>query len=125
MSTGNPLRIACVDDDAEYGLLFARLAERLGHVVVFWGAPDDVLAALGAAPGGFDLLVTDYRMPGMDGVAVVRSARGISPTLPCVVMSTNLETVPTAAALVAGARAAMSKPETVAEFSALVAAAMR
>lgn len=119
------LRIACVDDDPEYGMLFARLAERLGHVVVFWGQALDLLKALREAPAAFDLLVTDYRMPGMNGIELVQSARAIVAHLPCVVVSSMPGSMPKDAALAAGARAALSKPETLTEFAALLTAATR
>ena len=41
----------------------------------------------GAKPGDFDVLLTDLRMPGMSGDALIREARGMLPLLPVVLIS--------------------------------------
>ena len=44
--------------------------------------PHEATAALREAPHHYDLLVTDYNMPGFCGVDLVREARLIRPDLP-------------------------------------------
>ena len=45
------------------------------------------LAAFRADPQRFDALITDERMPGMSGSALIREVRGIRGSLPVVLMS--------------------------------------
>jgi len=37
--------------------------------------------------GQYDLLITDLKMPGMDGLAVIREARQLAPALPVVIIT--------------------------------------
>jgi DNA-binding NtrC family response regulator len=46
---------------------------------------DEALSLLGTRE--FDLLVTDIKMPGMDGISLMRAARGIHPGLPTLVIT--------------------------------------
>ena len=63
------------------------MLERSGFRVSSYTSQPEALAALRAAPAAFDLLVTDYNMPGMSGVDVAREARLISADLPVAVAS--------------------------------------
>ncbi len=78
-------RLLLAEDDL---LLAATLVEFLradGHIVT--AAPDGA-AALAASEGlEFDVLLTDLRMPVMDGMALIRALRARRPDLPVVVMS--------------------------------------
>ena len=65
------------DDDSMRGFLAAALA-RAGHEVVAFA---DGWSALGGEPAGYDLLIADIVMPGMDGVELARRARLIRPEL--------------------------------------------
>ncbi len=80
-----PARLLIAEDDH---LLSATLAEFLreeGHEVTL--APDGA-AALAAAEGlAFDVLLTDLRMPVMDGMALIRALRAERPDLPVVIIS--------------------------------------
>jgi PAS domain S-box-containing protein len=79
-----PLRILAVDDDPLVRVTLAALLEDMGHVVV---SAESGRQAVDAFDGGgrFDLLVTDYAMPGMTGAELAQSVRGVQPELPIVV----------------------------------------
>jgi len=77
--------ILLVDDNA--GGLAARksVLEELGHKVLTATSGADALEQFAAHP--FDLVVTDYRMPRMDGLELISRLRGQSPSLPIVLLS--------------------------------------
>ena len=54
-----------VDDDQALVFLIARVLGRKGFVVTTYTDPHAAQTALQADPQAFDLLVTDYNMPGM------------------------------------------------------------
>ncbi|HEX8299043.1 MAG TPA: response regulator transcription factor [Rubricoccaceae bacterium] len=101
------------------------IREGLGDLVTgtdgldVWGTAesgDDALAQLeatGAAgatrDGGPDVVVTDVRMPGMDGIALVGAIRARWPALPCVVFSAQLSQAYAVQALAAGAAGYVEK----------------
>ncbi len=70
---GHALRILLVDDEPTLLRLVARLFEKNGHHVETAGNGIDALAKLDR--GQFDVLVTDSRMPGMDGPTLIEAVR--------------------------------------------------
>jgi CheY-like chemotaxis protein len=68
--------IAVLDDEARMTEVLAMLLRREAHEVTCFTDPQACVAALGER--GFDLLFTDLKMPGMDGLAVLtgRAAAG-------------------------------------------------
>ncbi len=88
--------------------IIAMVLRREGYEVEAFHAAAPALAALEAQP--VDLLLTDLRMPDVDGLEVLRRAREIDPELP-VILITAHATVPTAvAALRQGAFDYVQKP---------------
>ncbi len=67
-------RIVLVDDDDGSRSAMATGLRRVGYEVVELDSGEDAVALLEGS-SGFDALVTDVRMPGIDGYEVVRRAR--------------------------------------------------
>ena len=109
-----------VDDDEALVFLVQRLLRRRGYEVSGFTDPHQATAALRAAPGAYDLLVTDYNMPGFCGVDLVREARLIRPDLPVALASGYVTAEIEQAALAEGARALIHKPNDVEELCATV-----
>ena len=76
------------------------------------------------AQSGYDLVLSDLRMPGMDGIAVLEEAKKLSPDVP-VILVTAFGTVETAVgAMKKGAYDFIIKPYRLEELAALVARAL-
>jgi len=67
---GRLLRILVVDDEVEIAEILREILSNAGHHVVLAHDGEEALHRL--ADGGFDLVLTDLRMPGMDGPALYR-----------------------------------------------------
>lgn len=83
-----PLRIVCVDDHELLRDGLRAMLEALGGFDVVGEAADgrEALAVIRAvAP---DVVITDARMPGLDGLGLVRACRRHHPDLPVLVLTT-------------------------------------
>ena len=109
-----------VDDDQALVFLVQRLLRRRGYEVSGYTDPLEASAALRAQPQAYDLVVTDYNMPGFCGVDLVREARLIRPDLPVALASGYVTTEIEQAALAEGAKALIHKPNDVEELCATV-----
>ena len=109
-----------VDDDEALVFLVQRLLRRRGYQVSGFTNPRLAEAALRADPHAYDLLVTDYNMPGYSGLDLVRTARAIRADLPVALASGYVTTEIEQAALAGGARALIHKPNDVEELCATV-----
>ena len=84
-------RILLVDDNAN-GLAARRsVLEELGHCLVTATSGGDALEQFSALT--FDLVVTDYKMPRMDGLELIVRLRKLSPDLPIVLISGYVDTL--------------------------------
>ena len=117
---GKKHRVMYVDDDQALVFLVQRLLRRRGYEVSGFTDPHEATAALRATPDAFDLLVTDYNMPGFCGVDLVREARRIRPDLPVALASGYVTAEIEQAALAEGARALIHKPNDVEELCTTV-----
>ena len=92
-ATGTSLRVLMVDDDALIAMSSVDMLEDLGHVVTEANSGAAALALLEAG-NGFDLMITDYSMPGMNGAELAKAARNLVPELPILVASGYAELPP-------------------------------
>ncbi len=105
-----------VDDDQALVFLIARVLKRKGFAVTTFTDPLEALQAFQAKPQAFDLLVTDYNMPGFSGIDLLRQVKLIRPDVPVALASGYVTPELEQSALVEGASALIYKPDDVSEF---------
>ena len=114
--------ILYLDDDDALVSLTRRLLLRRGYRISGFVNQNEALAALRADPAGFDLVLTDYNMPGMSGLDVARAVRAIRPDLPVAVASGFIDEALRAQAAGAGVRELIFKATHIEAFCATVQA---
>ncbi|MFZ3128813.1 MAG: ATP-binding protein, partial [Rhodoferax sp.] len=113
---GKGRHVMYVDDDQALVFLISRVLTRKGFAVTVFTDPHAAQAALEADPQAFDLLVTDYNMPGYSGVDLLRQAKRIRPDLPVALASGYVTPELEQSAIREGADALIYKPNDVNEF---------
>jgi DNA-binding NtrC family response regulator len=78
--------ILLVDDEPAVRTLVKVMLERSGYSVLGAGDGNSAMAVLQERTD-IDLVIADYRMPGMDGLALVRQIKERAPQLPVVIMT--------------------------------------
>jgi two-component system, cell cycle response regulator CpdR len=115
-------RILLADDDKGSLDLVRRALQIEGHTVVTAEDGSEALALV--QPGGFDLLVTDVQMPGLDGIELARRASAQFPAMRFVLMSAYPDGLDHAAGLAAKGARLVTKPFTIDKIRAEVRAAL-
>jgi two-component system, cell cycle sensor histidine kinase and response regulator CckA len=105
--------ILYLDDDESLVLLVTRLMERRGYRISAYSDQQQALDAVRADPTAFDLVVTDYNMPGMSGLDVAREVRTMRADLPVVIASGFIDETLRANAAGAGVRELIFKASAV------------
>jgi PAS domain S-box-containing protein len=90
LQRGQGQHVLYLDDDDALVLLVTRMLQRLGYRVSGYVSATEALEAVRADPGQFDLVVTDYNMPGMSGLDVAAELARIRPDLPVAVTSGHI-----------------------------------
>jgi two-component system nitrogen regulation response regulator GlnG len=98
-----------VDDDRSVRFVLVTALREAGYRVEDFGNAADALAAL-KERGAPDLLFTDVRMPGDDGLVLLDKLKARAPQLPVIVMSAYTDIASTAGAFRGGAHEFLSKP---------------
>jgi len=80
-------RVLCVDDDPAMVLMVDGLLRRAGYTVTMFEQPAAALARVKADPDEFDIVVTDFNMPEMNGMELAAAIARAAPRLPIVVTS--------------------------------------
>lgn len=83
-------KILVLDDEENYTRMLRDLLEQQNYQVVTATMPEKALELL--KENDFDLVVSDYKMPVMDGAAFLKNARKIYPDLPVILVSGLMNT---------------------------------
>lgn len=95
--------------------------ESLGYRVTGHTKPAEALDAIRADPTGFDIVVTDYNMPGMSGLEVASALAQLRADLPVVLVSGYLSPAAQAATLATGIKEIVYKPTVLQQLESVIA----
>lgn len=115
---GNELVVLIIDDNMDLASNLQEILQDEGVRVEI--AQDGYEALDKLAPGGFDLVITDIRMPGMNGVEVLKAVHERWPRLPVIVMTAYSADAILEEAYTAGALDVLSKPVDIEHVIGLV-----
>ncbi len=101
-------KILVVDDEPAIRNFLVRLLEREGYDVHGAGDGREALACLDASP--FDVLLTDIKMAGLDGVGLLEEAKRRYPDLAVILLTGHATVASAIAALRQGAQNYLLKP---------------
>lgn len=114
------MRILLLEDDKQLGPWIAGGLREEGHVVDhFEDGKDALIVAMGQE---FDLLILDRMVPGLDGLAVLKSLRASEDATPALFLTALAEVEARVEGFEAGGDDYLTKPFAFAELSARVAA---
>ncbi|MCU0256430.1 MAG: sigma-54 dependent transcriptional regulator [Vicinamibacterales bacterium] len=111
-------RILIADDERSMRELLSIVLKREGYEVVVAESGSQAVAAL--ERHGFDLVISDLKMPDMSGVDVLRAAKQVDPELSAIVITAFASTETAVEALRLGASDYLTKPFDVDELKLLV-----
>ncbi|MDT8440989.1 MAG: sigma-54 dependent transcriptional regulator [Desulfuromonadales bacterium] len=101
-------RLLIVDDEEGMRRLLVKVLTRAGYETVVAGSGAEALRQVAA--DRFDLVVTDIKMPEMDGLQLLRELKDYEPSLPVIVMTAYGTVENAVEALRAGAYDYIAKP---------------
>jgi DNA-binding NtrC family response regulator len=114
----DPCRILVVDDEVNLRAVLKGLLDREGYSVEEAGDGASGLAL--ARSKGFAVVITDLRMPGLDGMALLASLKSEQPELPVVVLTAHGDVSRAVEAMRRGAFDFLTKPFDAAELATVV-----
>ena len=116
--------ILFVDDDPAIARLMGLLLENLGYRVTVCTESNGALQCFGSDPAAFDLLITDFNMPGRNGLQLSRALLEVRPDLPILVCTANPHDLPPRETWPVGVRALLEKPFSSRQLAETVAQAL-
>ena len=117
------MRILLAEDDAETAAYVVRGLSGEGHVVDHLTDGREALSQ--AMSAGYDLLILDRMMPGLDGVSLVKALRSAGSEMPVIFLTGLADVDHRVEGLAAGGDDYLTKPFHFSELSARVAALTR
>ncbi|QQO72790.1 nitrogen regulation protein NR(I) [Morganella morganii] len=117
-----PGKIWVVDDDSAIRWVLERALNSAGYACVCFDSAENALAALNS--GQPDVLISDIRMPGMDGLSLLAAVKQHNPLLPVIIMTAHSDLDAAVNAYQQGAFDYLPKPFDIDDAVTLVARAL-
>lgn len=124
-SRGSGEQILLLDDEPVLAVAVERRLRALGYEVTTFTTPVEGLAAFAEAPQDFDLIITDYTMPEMNGLEFARRIAELRPGLPILLATGYVDDIEPATMTESGIAHVLRKPTTVEEMAATIARALK
>lgn len=122
---GNRERILFVDDELPVVEAFTPVLEKLGYQVDITTSSKAALEIFRRRPTSYDLLITDYSMPEMNGDELAREVMKINPRLPVILCTGFSGRLKREECLRLGIAAYVSKPFNINEFAGIIRRALQ
>ena len=116
----NSIRVWIVDDDESIRWVLEKSLSREGMAVQSFPGAAELLDALNDDSGGPDVLISDIRMPGLDGLALMERVRASRPELPVIIVTAHSDLDAAVASFRGGAFEYLPKPFDVDSVASLV-----
>jgi CheY-like chemotaxis protein len=81
------IRIAVIDDEKMLLHVFSSLMRQFHYHADFFSSPLKAIDAIITDPAKYNLIITDIRMPEMDGITFAKKVRFILPDMPIMLMT--------------------------------------
>ncbi|RUT64731.1 nitrogen regulation protein NR(I) (plasmid) [Morganella morganii] len=117
-----PGKIWVVDDDSAIRWVLERALNSAGYACVCFDSAENALAALSSEQP--DVLISDIRMPGMDGLSLLAAIKQHNPLLPVIIMTAHSDLDAAVNAYQQGAFDYLPKPFDIDDAVTLVARAL-
>ncbi len=117
-------RILLVDDQRDILRMLHATLDTLGHKLEIYEAPSGEEALLEVTRHRFDLLVSDYKLPGITGVELMKKVRAKNPDVKTILISAMNDRKARDEMREAGAMAMFDKPIPLADFLDVVERAL-
>ncbi len=118
--SGAGRHVLYLDDDDSLVFLVRRLLEIEGFKVTAFNEQSEAIAAVKANGSAFDLVISDFNMPGMNGIEVMREILAINPALKTAIASGFVDEALTEEAREAGVSRLIFKESAVEDFCAVI-----
>ena len=115
------LRVLCVEDNPYGRVVLNAVLTELGHRVTFAGTGEQAVDLI--AQGGYDAVLMDLVLPGIDGLEAARKIRALPPPegrIPIVGLSGKTDSHDADAAAAAGMNGYLRKPASPAELHGML-----
>jgi FixJ family two-component response regulator len=100
--------VAVVEDDESFRESLEGLLQSVGYHVLLYISAEDLLAS--ERLQDIDCLITDYGLPGLSGIDLLRAVQTVRAGLPTIMITARAEPAISSRALAAGAHRAFTKP---------------
>lgn len=100
--------VAVIDDDPEMREALSEMLQVLGLEYQTFRSAEEFLDSY--RPDAFSCMLTDVRMPGINGLELLRKLRDMGSVIPAIVISSSVAEKTAALALQSGALAFLKKP---------------
>ena len=116
LGRGSGQRILLVDDDPSLAHVGELRLSRLGYSPTVVSESRKALELLRADPAAFDAVITDYLMPGMNGLELAAEISRLNPGIPILMFTGYIEDFDAETVAEAGVRHLLQKPASLQEL---------